>query len=301
MPDRYGADLYIGIDWSGAKGEFHKGIQVAEAEAGGSAVRLIAPPHPRGWSRDAVLAHLLARAEEGRVLAGIDFAFAHPIADDGGYYPGEANSPRAPRDLWQLIEDNADLPHLYGGGIWRHPGFGPFYNAPIMDGRGARFQSRRRLTEMMAARVHGRHPSPTFNCVGPAGVGTGSLAGMRLLHRLKDQAVIWPFDAPMASTRLVLAEIFPGLYFTIAGVRDKDRKAEPLAALNRSLEFFGARPLNGIAEGLPDNDDIDALIAAAALRHFSEQGDALAIAGPARGRALQEGWIFGAGYAREEA
>ncbi|MGC6484179.1 MAG: hypothetical protein ACON4P_00770 [Candidatus Puniceispirillales bacterium] len=290
-------DLCIGIDWSGARGEFHKGIQVAEARPGDQAPVIITPPHPRGWSRQAVLDHLMARAGEGQVLAGIDFAFAHPFGDEG-YYPGVSDAPQSPEALWSMIEAaNAEQDHLYGGGIWHDPHLGPFYNAPIKDGRGVKFASRRRLTEIASAEINGRHPSPTFNCVGPAGVGTGSLAGMRLLHRLAGTAAIWPIiPAPEAS--LTVVEIFPSLYFSMAGVTDKAKKAAPLKALNDGLHWWGSAPVSRIAERLPDNDDLDALISAAALRCVSRQG--LPEIAPAdRPAASREGWIFGVGWAKE--
>ena len=37
-------------------------------------------------------------------------------------------------------------------------------------------------------------PSTTFNCVGPGAVGTGSLAGMRVLGTLNKKFNIWPFN-----------------------------------------------------------------------------------------------------------
>ena len=45
-----GFDLFIGIDWSGAQGEYHKGIQVVEADPG-TAVRVDHPATTKGWSR----------------------------------------------------------------------------------------------------------------------------------------------------------------------------------------------------------------------------------------------------------
>ena len=38
------ADTFIGIDWSGANGEFHRGIQVAILARDDSQPQLIAPP-----------------------------------------------------------------------------------------------------------------------------------------------------------------------------------------------------------------------------------------------------------------
>ena len=291
-------DLFIGVDWSGARGEFHKGIQVAEAQADDAAPQIITPPHPRGWSRAAVLDHLRQRAATRSVLAGIDFAFAHPFGD-AGYYPGSGTHlPDAPA-LWQMVEDvNAGQDHLYGGGIWQHPQYGSYYNAPIAGGRGADFTSRRRLTEVVSAKVNGRHPSPTFNCVGPAGVGTGSLAGMRMLHRLAGEAAIWPL-LPRDGAALTVTEIFPALYFAMAGVTDRQKKADPLTAVNTALASWGSRGVTTIAERLPDHDDVDALISAAALRRLASRGmpelpaDATEIT-------RCEGWIFGVGWAKDE-
>lgn len=297
--------ICIGVDWSGARGEFHRGIQVAEATAGARDLHLVPPPNPRGWSRASVIDHITHRAETGKVLAGIDFAFAHPRAEDGRYYPGLEASPTSAPALWQAVEDcNHDTPHLYGGGIWQHPGYAGYYNAPIRHadgrpGRGEKFASRRRLTEVMAARVNGRHPSPTFNCVGPAGVGTGSLAGMRLLHQLKDQATIWPFFMPEPSRNLILVEIFPSLYFTMAGVKDRAKKAAPLDELNRALRFFNTDPVAAITGNLPDHDDMDALVSAAAMRHLAAAPDAFDLPHEALASARHEGWIFGVDFAKE--
>jgi hypothetical protein len=301
-----GFDLFIGIDWSGAQGEYHKGIQVAEAEHGTAAPRLIPPPHPKGWSREMVLTHLRQRRDQGRrVLAGIDFAFCHPFdATGGGYYPHSGLDLRDALTLWQTIEAaNNDQPHLYGGKIWGDPTLRHYYNAPQRKdgsgGKGNLFQSRRRLTETIAAQ-QGRSPSPTFNCVGPAGVGTGSLAGMRLLNALKDDAVIWPITDPNQAAAwqsqasvLEVVEIFPALYFAMASVKDKVKAAEPMAALNQALAYFNADPAMSIAHHLPDHDDLDAIISAAALRDL-HQGDVVFHLDTAiQIQAQREGWIFG--------
>ncbi len=306
-----GFNLFIGIDWSGAQGECHKGIQVAEAEKGRACPRLIPPPHPKGWSRAMVMAYLRQRRDQGhRVLAGIDFAFSHPFAcdpfdeDGGGYYPQSGLDLRDTFALWQAIETaNHDQPHLYGGKIWADPILRDYYNAPQRKdgsgGRGRRFQSRRRLTETMAAE-QGRSPSPTFNCVGPAGVGTGSLAGMRFLNALRDDALIWPITDPADAAShqskpsvLALVEIFPALYFAMAGVKDKMKSADPHAALNQALAHFGAEPAATIASHLPDHDDLDAVVSAAALRAL-HQGDAIFKLDPEiQAIAQREGWIFG--------
>ena len=189
-------DAFVGIDWSGAKGEFQAGLSVFTASRGTAAPMRIEPPSGRNWSRQEIKNYLIELSADKRVLAGIDFAFAYPVTDENnqlcGYYPGYPDAPHHAADLWALIDKkNQNQPHFYGGGIWDDEMLGPYYNAPS-GRRGQLFRSRRRLTEQLARAV--KSPSPTFNCVGPAGVGTGSLAGMRLLHALFDKAHIWPFS-----------------------------------------------------------------------------------------------------------
>jgi len=250
----------------------------------------VSPPGgAKRWSRPAVMDYLQHASETKQVLAGIDFAFAHPFHDTGSYYPNATGSPDNPRGLWQLIDEiNQQQPYLYGGAIWDDAEFGPYYNA-YGGRRGALFSSRRRRTEQDARTV--KAPSPTFNCVGPAGVGTGSLAGMRMLHHLADTTHIWPFgDASCPTASLVLVEIFPSYYFAAAGIRPVNQQQAALPALNQALGFYGSAPLLDNSHlGGPDADDADALIAAAALRHHAADKACWQVPD----EAALEGWIFG--------
>ena len=283
-------DLFVGIDWSGARGEMHRGISVFAAERGDAPPRPVSPPGgAKRWSRPAVMDYLQHASETKQVLAGIDFAFAHPFHDTGSYYPNATGSPDNPRGLWQLIDEiNQQQPYLYGGAIWDNAEFGPYYNA-YGGRRGALFSSRRRRTEQHARAV--KAPSPTFNCVGPAGVGTGSLAGMRMLHHLADTTHIWPFgDASCPTASLMLVEIFPSYYFTAAGIRPVNQQQVALPALNHALGFYGSAPLLDNSHlGGPDADDADALITAAALRHHAADKACWQVPD----EAALEGWIFG--------
>ena len=285
-----GFDIIVGIDWSGARGNAHRGISVFICEAGRDVPRKIDPPEgKKAFARGDVIALLRTLSEGGRVLAGIDFAFAYPIDEAGHYFPNLADAPQphsAP-ELWALIDRlNADADDYYGGLIWDHPHYGPHYNAP--NGRkGARFRSSRRMTETAASAV--KSPSPTFNCVGPAGVGTGSLAGMRLCHALGAEASIWPF-ANQPDAALTLVEIFPSYYFKLAGITPiKGAQAKP-EFLNQALGFYDCAPVGDdfIAAG-PDHDDADALISAAALRKLSSDKTVWQVPD----QATREGWIFG--------
>jgi hypothetical protein len=293
-------DRFVGIDWSGAKGTYHKGIQVAVLDADTTQAELIAPPDRRGWSRQMVMDWLMLQRQSGlRVLAGFDFAFAHPFMDENHYFPDYTNDPRTPPDLWALVDAaSRHWPDHYGGGLWQDRDLRRYYNAPRgkdgSGGRGDRFMSRRRLTELNTKTRHHRAPSPTFNCVGPAGVGTGSLAGMRILHAYQNDMHIWPISgaSPMASP-LVVVEIFPALYFTMAGITDRMKAADPLDALNRGLAYFGADSMAAVSKGLPDWDDLDALISAAALKSCHDPVAVFPISAEYKKPAACEGWIFG--------
>jgi len=286
---RYDFDFFVGIDWSGAKGDQHKGISVFQANPDHHVPVKISPIDARYWSRAGIVHYLASLSEKGRVLAGIDFAFAHPFADSQAYFPHHPAAAKTAPELWALIEQiNQGQEDFYGGGIWDDAEFGGYYNAP--SGRKGRyFSSRRRQTEQVAKTI--RAPSPTFNCVGPAGVGTGSLAGMRMLHHVASTgAHIWPFMPDRGNASLTLVEIFPSYYFVQAGIRPVNGAQAQSSSVNAALAYFGSEGVTEdfIAMG-PDNDDADALISAAALRAGASQ---IAL-GELPDAALTEGWIFG--------
>ena len=286
-------DYFVGIDWSGARGPYQPGLAVFMAEAGKKAPQRILPPDGKYWSRKVIIDWLQGISAKGRVLAGIDFAFAYPVYDGKGgrcgYFPDFANAPQDGPGLWQFIEEiNKDVPHLYGGAIWNHPELGAYYNAPS-GRRGAKFTSRRRQTEQAARAV--KSPSPTFNCVGPAGVGTGSLSGMRLLHHFQKHAEIWPFGNCRAGDKnLTLVEIFPSYYFALAGIKAVRGHHGQLPVLNNALAYFGSE---GLADDFhaagPDFDEADAAISVAALRALAGEADIWSPGGASK----CEGWIFG--------
>ncbi|HBV78541.1 MAG TPA: hypothetical protein DEB58_02635, partial [Alphaproteobacteria bacterium] len=217
---------FLGVDWSGAKGKSHAGLQLAHARPGKSAPLRVSPPLSKYWSRQQVFDYLVEMAENAKakapVLVGIDFAFAHPFVDKDSYFPGIDMSPANALSLWAMVDQvNAGQPDLYGGAMFRHALWGDYYLAPPTY-QARHYASRRRITEM-AARAAGRSPSPTFKAVGADNVSTGSLAGMRLLHRLKQQLgarlSVWPFDDIVTGqTNLVLVEIFPSFYFYRLGM-----------------------------------------------------------------------------------
>ena len=296
-----GFSAFLGIDWSGAKTQSHAGLQLAHAIPGNGVPLRVSPPLSKYWSRRQVFDYLVATAENAKgkkpVLVGIDFAFAHPFADKDSYFPETDLSPANVVSLWAMIDQvNAGQHDLYGGAMFQHALWGDYYLAPpTYEAR--HYASRRRVTEI-AARAAGRSPSPTFKAVGADNVSTGSLAGMRLLHQLKQQLgarlSVWPFDAIIAGqTNLVLVEIFPSFYFYRLGMVPAKKAAADPAFLNQALAGYGSDgvPADFRAMG-HDADEADAIIAAAALRHFSS-ASSFRLSADIKVAAQQEGWIYG--------
>ena len=291
---------FIGIDWSGARGPRQPGIQLAMARPGGAAPLTLDPADHRHWGREAVLDRLIVLAGggvDGPLLVGIDFAFAHPFVDEDDYYPGLADAPRTPVALWARVEaECTDDPHLYGGAMFAAPGLADYYLSP-RNHAAPRYRSRRRLTEQ-AARAAARAPSPTFKAIGADNVATGSMAGMRLIQALRaalgPRLAVWPFDAVdpcrTAGLAMVLVEIFPSYYFHLAGFNPAKNAAADPAFMSAALAAYGSA---GVADDfMPrggDADEADALISAAALRHFAGQPDCWKVPSAA----ASEGWILG--------
>ena len=292
-------DYFVGIDWSGAKGSSHKGIAIALSSNNTNTIEIVRP-RTKYWSRQGVLDYIINLASENVILVGIDFAFSYPFTDKETFFSNLiVNSPKSSEELWKFIDfKNQDQDDLYGGAIWKDKILGEFYNSPIK--RGKFFESRRRLTEIFAKKI--RSPSPTFNCVGPAGVGTGSLAGMRLLHKIKTKfkkkSHIWPFDPykNLESSQIVLAEIFPSYYFHFAGESSINKKGREEILLLKTLDFYNQKFTSKLSVGNNDNDDMDAIVSCAALKYFVK--NQIGFTNPFRKKHIMdassmEGWIFG--------
>ncbi len=290
-------DTYTGIDWSGAKIP-SGGIQIAQCGKGHSCPELVFPlgTGKRHWTRKAVLDWIFSRVSKGeRILSGIDFAFAYPHCDMGAYFPGREGSPENPSALWNRVDQICHgAKDFYG-----MPFFGP-RNAPFReylcynDYTGANFDGRRlRITEQVCRKL-GASPNCVFNCVGPGAVGIGSIAGMRFLRhltaKLNGRLAVWPFRQP-EKTESVVVEIFPRLFYVCT---DQDpRKWTERTVMNRVLAQFGSAPLPEAFVPTRD-DEMDAIISAAALRHFAAIGDAWRPTRMVPRAVAYEGWIFGA-------
>ena len=281
-------DKFIGIDWSGDKNSFQKGISVAECNRGNKVPQIVKPLDDKYWTRSTLIEWLYKEIRLQRNLIGFDFAFSYPFYDRWSYFPGIKDSPINSEKLWKLVEDtNTGAKNFYGGEIWANKIYGKFFNSPKL--KGSHFSSRRRCTERLAKNKI-LSPSPTFNCVGPGAVGTGTLAGMRILNLLKNKAKIWPFDELNFSTKTVVVEIFPSYYFRLSKIKPEKKMGYSIENINKSLEFFNSKPLKKKQIiGGPDQDDADSIISAAALRFLSADKKNWNVPHSSK----KEGWIFG--------
>ncbi|MCA3255063.1 MAG: hypothetical protein INF91_05555 [Alphaproteobacteria bacterium] len=276
---------FIAFDWTGARGERHRAIQGAEADAGDGAPRLLRPGHR--WSRGEVLAFVREVAASGeRALIGIDCSFSLPFVDRDAYFPGDTE-PAGPRALWAEIDavcaGEPDLAgHAYVEARRRH-----FWTGAA-DGAQKPF-ARLRVAEAIHRERRMGNPASPYVLVGASQVGKATLAGMRLLRRLADAMPVWPFD-PCPKRGACLVEIYCQTFALDGGFRGKLRTK---AALNAALAQLGSDLVSAEVPEQFDDHVGDALISAAGLRRVA------AIpaywAPPAMSEAVRrsEGWTFG--------
>ena len=97
-------DKFIGIDWSGDKNNFQKGISVAECNKGNKVPQIVKPFDHKYWTRTTLIEWLYKEIKSQRNLIGFDFAFSYPFYDRCSYFPGIKDSPINSEKLWKLIE-----------------------------------------------------------------------------------------------------------------------------------------------------------------------------------------------------
>jgi hypothetical protein len=292
-------DRFIGIDWSGAAGEYQAGIQVAEIDSDSKSLRLVQPPLRSHWSRASVL-DFITQATGRRTLVGFDFAFSLPWNQDLESLPVCFGALAGARQLWAFIDGFcSDRPFLHAGSIWQsqESPFRPFIKfwSHASQYQGHSFNGGQLRKTEIAAQATGLRPKSVYRLAGHQ-VGAGSFAGMRLLNRIaraqSTAVAVWPFDA-IESANIVITEIYPAAFYRLAAhSRPSPRQVKSGAHLGiaaDTFKFFGAR----YHERIPDSiDAIDALISAAAMMRLAQSPGLLAgfvdpeISG-------NEGWIFG--------
>ena len=275
---------FAAIDWSGAKGRRHPGIAVALCEAGDAAPLLVGPAGG-AWSREGVLAWVLANADEP-LLIGFDFSFSAPYAARGAHLPGETDTASA-RDLWAYVDRLSDDEDLGAAGFVEARRGSHFW-AGAVDGRKADFLHYR-ACETPDGQAK---PSTVFDALGAAQVAKASWAGMRLLHRLDGRVPIWPFDPPVTSGAMVV-EIYTAIASRAAGSRKGRSKLRGPDALDAALTSaaIGSRPHAPLASYT--DHATDAILTAAWLRANAARAALWAPPGMTEAIARTEGWTFG--------
>lgn len=276
-------ERFAAIDWSGAKGARHKGIAVAVCDAGGAPALVEAPGGI--WSRTAVADWLVEAAGEKPTLFGFDFSFAPPFVTRGGYLPGDV-VPESGPDFWAYVESICDDADLGAASLLENAHRRHFYFGKA-DGVKADFMHNRVCEAHYNA--GGGKPSTVYDAIGAAQVAKASFAGMRLLHRVRGDVPVWPFD-PLPVQGSLVVEIYTSIAARAAG-RPKGRtKMRDLAALNAALSTLGCASYDGPA---PDDHGADALLTAAWMRGAAGRADLWSPPRLDRQIAVTEGWTFG--------
>jgi len=282
---------FAALDWSGARGPRQRGIALAVA-SGAAAPALVRPGHV--WSRAEILAWLEeAAASRADMLIGFDFSAAFAFADRGTYFPEWAESPADVPALWALVEAlAAGDPHYEVGGFLAHPEA----HRHFRHGRGdvgdlyAPGAGRLRIVEQHQRATRQAASVSNFNLVGAAQVGKASLAGMRLLHRLRGRVPLWPLD-PVPATGPLLVEIYTSLAARAAGIAPGRSKIRDGKALDTALAALGSPPV-GVTGPMSDHAS-DALLTAAWLRAIASDAAPWSPAPLSDTLAVTEGWTFG--------
>jgi hypothetical protein len=273
-------DYFVGIDWSGDKEAWQKGLKIAIAHPGHAVPRLVKCPGRRsGWSRTDAIRWIAEEFADKRALIGIDFAFGFPDV-------------ALPGDIvldWDYAEKVcAALPNFYGGAFFRPPilPHSHLVNSPWLP-KHSYSADHLRMTDIVAMETLGARPQSIFNAVGPAQVGPSSISGMRALRSLRQNSgskiAIWPFDE-RAEGRSVIVEIFPRYYPLSKG---KSASLVGRSELNAALAAFESEHVKNAPKS---EDEADALLSAAALRFLSSQEVLFQL--PEQSIRSQ-GWIFG--------
>lgn len=233
----------VAIDWSGARLGGQKRIWVAEV-SGGRLARL-----ENGRTIDQVGDYLIDSAEhDPQLIIGLDFAFSFPA------WFLEQCGLRSAQELWAYaVAHGEDWLDECAPPFWGRPG----RKRPIPLG------DEYRNAERLVFADYGFRPKSVFQVGGAGSVGTGSIRGMRLLHRLHNAGfAIWPCDAP--GIPLVL-EVYPRVF---TGPVVKSRSQARVAYLAEQLPALdaGHRELAALSD-----DAFDAAVTALAMeRHLDE-------------------------------
>ncbi len=288
-------DLYVGIDWSGAKQIQTSAIQVAACKKGNSAPSLMLPPQGGNWSRKAVSNWIEATCESDvRTFIGIDCNFGY----NADVLEKQLSATAIAHDLWIKVDAVChDIPNYYAESFWLK-----YKKYFWLEGKQPSWfegKELRRKTEWACGEQGLGWPESPFKLCYTKQVGKGGLAAMRMVNDLRKRCgqkiAVWPFDEvnKYDKAKIVISEIYPRQFLKRAGWgNNKVRNIDDLNDCLMKLES-----LKMTAESVSDHA-ADALVSAAGIRVLCGNGDDLPenITSPKsmdERSAQKEGWIFG--------
>lgn len=169
---------FIAIDWSGAKSLVQQRQKIWLAEATRGALTRLECGHSRNELTQQLIEE---QRRDPHVAIGLDFAFSLPdwFLKHHGFTTA--------LELWALVERQ--------GETWLASCQSPWWGKPGHSRPNGVELFRR--TEQSATKAGHGNPKSAFQIGGAGAVGTGSLRGMPLLKRLREERFsIWPFDPP---------------------------------------------------------------------------------------------------------
>jgi hypothetical protein len=295
-------ERFVGVDWSGAARP--SGQQVYVAEAIRQDARVTVATVVRARDRAAVEDFLTGRPLEpaaawrgwpvpgtlgrgARRVVGLDFAFGFPAVfrlpereaawtwDDLGRW-AEGLAPRRTEDGEPVRATIAASPAL--ASQFRLKGGEHVPATP------------HRMTDR---RLNGLRPESVFHLIGPSQVGLGSIAGIAMLHRLRQTQpiAVWPLDSEdrIGSARVVLVEVWPRMW--LARGLHKNEPPERVRQLEQWQHEGIAFRTRAEQAVVSSGDALDAAAAAiGAARSCHRLPSPYVLPAAARER---EGWIAG--------
>jgi hypothetical protein len=241
----------IAIDWSGDKsvGGQRRKIWIADWHNG--VVTLTS-----GRTREETADYLIAAARETPdMVVGLDFAFSYPA-----WFVREQGSKSAP-EFWEFVASGK-------GEEWLSTS-----NSFCWGRKGIRCPEGHRAPQWMGFRqtdreisLGGIQPKSPFQIGGAGAVGTGSLRGIPIIHRLRKEGFsIWPFMAPRFPVAL---EIYPRLFTGKGTKSNRGFRAHHLCQAS-----FSSLPKDVKMKAEASEDAFDALCSVIGMKeHGSEFG-----------------------------
>lgn len=130
--------------------------------------------------------------------------------------------------------------------------------------------------------MNGILPKSVFQIGGAGAVGTGSLRGMPILHRLKQAGLsVWPLDDRKGPTRI---EIYPRVP---TGAIVKSNAVERARRLSERCPTADAEIAN---KAVSSEDAFDALVSALVMARYVD--DFAGLRATKNDRVRREGWIW---------